>query len=57
MYITENQRVGESVLFLLSARNSLANTVIESLLFWLRGAGLYFFLASSKADSRFMYFW
>lgn len=30
MYITENQRVGESVLFLLSARNSLANTVIES---------------------------
>lgn len=30
MYITENQRVGESILFLLSARNSLANTVFES---------------------------
>lgn len=30
MYITENQKVGESVLFLLCARNALKNTVIES---------------------------
>jgi len=30
MYITENQNIGESVLFLLSARNTLADMVFES---------------------------
>ena len=30
MYITENQSIGESVLFLLAARNTLADMVSES---------------------------